>query len=238
MKKISSRLASVVAAVVAALVVLGASACSSGGSQPTPSSTPVPSIQLPKGSLGAADFGKGYLAVGTGTTIVDVYLDPMCPYCGEFEKANGARLHTMADAGDITLRLHPLAFLDQLSNGSHYSTRASAALVCQATLNPKLTLDYLAKLYEDQPAENSSGRTDTQLVALATGLGGASIADCVKKGTYQAWVQVWTQRALSGPIPGADIPAIKGTPTVLVDGHSYTGDLTDTGSLTDFIAKN
>lgn len=50
----------------------------------------------------------------------------MCPYCGQFENTNAAQLSTLADAGTITVRLHPLSFLDGLSVNTEYSTRENA----------------------------------------------------------------------------------------------------------------
>ncbi len=199
----------------------------------TPSEAPADSSS-PTGQVGAADFDAGYLAVGTGPKTVDVYFDPMCPYCKQFEDANGAQLSAAVDANAITLRLHALTFLDPASQGTDYSSRASAALTCQATLRPESTLDYLAALYTHQPAENSPGFTDDELVALQ----GADIdfTDCVASGRYLAWSQENTKTALNGPIPDAEIYSIQGTPTVLVDGAQYLGAIDDPQEFAAFVA--
>ena len=185
------------------------------------------------GQTGAAYLDDGYLMVGTGATLVDLYIDPMCPYCGQFDIANGDTLAAMVDDGTITLRLHSLTFLDQASLGTEYSTRASAALTCEAAINPESTLDYLAALFLNQPAEGTTGLSDDELVALSSG--SESIADCVASEQYQGWSQRNTDTALSGPIPGADISSIQGTPTVLVNGSQYSGPIDDPQALADFI---
>ena len=185
------------------------------------------------GRTGAAFLDDGYLLVGTGATVVDLYIDPMCPYCGQFDIANGDTLAALVDDGTITLRLHALTFLDQASQGTEYSTRASAALTCEAAVNPESTLDYLAALFLNQPTEGTTGRSDDELVALSNG--SASIAECVASERYQDWSQQNTDAALSGPIPGADISSIQGTPTVLVDGSQYSGPIDDPQALLDFI---
>ncbi|WEO75692.1 DUF4190 domain-containing protein [Cryobacterium sp. SO2] len=191
------------------------------------------SVIAGSGQVGAAHLDDGYLEVGKGSILVDLYVDPMCPYCGQFEIANGDTLAALVDTDSITLRLHSLTFLDQASQGTAYSSRASAALTCEAAINPDSTLDYLAALYANQPAEGTSGLTDDELVALSSG--DDSIADCVTDGEYVAWSQQNTDDALTGPIEGADISSIQGTPTVLVDGSQYLGPIDDPQALTEFI---
>ncbi len=208
-------------------------------SAPPSSSAPIapseePSLEVPTGRLGAAYFDEGYLSVGNGATIVDVYLDPMCPYCRQFEETNGDQLARLVDKDTITLRLHPLTFLDPVSQGTNYSSRASAALTCQAALNPDAMLDYLAGLYAIQPGENTEGLGDDELVSLS--YGGTSIADCVAGGGYQLWAQLNTENALNGPIPDSEIAFIEGTPTVLVNGALYAGSLTDATEFAAFLA--
>jgi protein-disulfide isomerase len=200
----------------------------SGGSGNTSSAAVVAS-----GQVGAANLDDGYLEVGAGRTVVDLYIDPMCPFCGEFDTANGDTLAALVADDSITLRVHPLTFLDSASAGSAYSSRASAALTCEAAINPASTLDYLAAMFAKQPAEGTTGLSDDALVALSTGAD--SIADCVDSGEYLTWAQQNTENALTGPIEGAEIPSIPGTPTVHVDGSQYTGPIDDPQALTRFI---
>ncbi|WP_297371857.1 DUF4190 domain-containing protein [Cryobacterium sp.] len=199
----------------------------------TSSSSSSPSV-ITAGQVGAAHLDEGYLEVGAGSVVVDLYIDPMCPFCGQFDTANGDALAALVDDDSITLRLHPLTFLDSASQGSEYSSRASAALTCEAALNPGSTLDYLAAMFANQPAEGTAGLTDDQLVDLSSGK--ESIADCVAGGEYQAWVQWNTDNAVNGPIEDAEITSIQGTPTVLVNGRQYTGAIDDPTALTEFIS--
>ncbi|MBG6214876.1 MULTISPECIES: thioredoxin domain-containing protein [unclassified Cryobacterium] len=197
-------------------------------------SAPESAAPLPTGVLGAANFDAGYLEFGTGAVIVDEYVDPMCPFCAQFEKANGELLAAGVESGVITLRVHSLTFLDRLSQGTNYSSRASSALTCQATLNPDQTLEFLSALFGNQPLEETAGLSNGELADLSTGA--VSIAGCVEAGAYQGWSQQNTEAALTGPIDGAEIPAVSGTPTVLVDGTLYTGSLTDTAEFSAFVA--
>ncbi|TFC04339.1 DUF4190 domain-containing protein [Cryobacterium adonitolivorans] len=204
-----------------------------GATSSVTSSESATSSEEATGQTGAAYFDDGFLMVGTGVTVVDLYIDPMCPYCGQFDIANGDTLAALVDDGTITLRLHSLTFLDQASQGTEYSTRASAALTCEAAINPESTLDYLAALFANQPAEGTTGLSDDELTALSGGSG--SIADCVTGEQYHAWSQQNTDDALTGPIPGAELSSIQGTPTVLIDGSQYSGPIDDPQALTDAI---
>lgn len=222
------------AAVLAALAVsvtLGAAACSS-----TPQAAPSSSAASFTGAKGAADFSAGYLRFGNGKTDVATYIDPMCPYCGEFENANGRELATLVNNGGITLRVHPLNFLDRSSQGTDYSTRAANALTCVAVDHPSQALRFLGALYSQQPREGSAGLTDAQLTTMAENSGAPGMGECIDKRTYAPWIDELTNTALNGPIKGADITKIQGTPTVLVNGRSYQGDITDTAALRKFIS--
>ncbi len=226
-------------AIGAFLLAVGSATSTSGTSTPSSSaspesSTPESIAPLPSGALGAANFDGGYLEFGTGAVIVDEYIDPMCPFCAEFEKANGESLVAGVESGVITLRVHSLTFLDRYSQGTNYSSRASAALTCQATLNPDQTLELLSALFANQPPEETAGLSNRELADLAPGPVG--IFDCVEAGEYEGWSQQNTEAALTGPIDRAEIPAVSGTPTILVNGVLYTGSLTDTVEFSAFVA--
>jgi protein-disulfide isomerase len=230
-RTLGRRIAAVLLAAAVGAILAG---CASASSAPAPDTHA--SASVPTGVTGAADFDKGALVTGDGKTVVDTYIDPMCPYCGEFERANGRALGEKVNDGSITLRVHPLNFLDPNSQGTNYSSRAGSALTCVAAADPKATLTYLAALYANQPEEGSSGLNDAKLKSLAHGVGASSADSCIASHRYVSWLTQNTKDALNGPIPGADIKTIKGTPTVLVNGHSYTGKITDTKALLSFIA--
>jgi len=237
----SRRFSTLVAAMaITTFVTLGVAGCApetgAGGSASGTSTTSPPPI--PTGTLGAAFFDEGYLKVGTGATVVDLYFDPMCPICGVFDKTNGAFLTKQVDTGAITLRLHPMNFLNRFSQGTDYSSRAGSALTCVAATDESKTLAYFAALYAEQPKENSSGLTNEKLNEIAVGVGAMSVADCVTNGDYTSWVQKVNDAALAGPIPGSELKAVEGTPTTLVNGKVFTGDLTDAAAFEAFVAKN
>ena len=162
----------------------------------------------------AVDSGTAF-AVGTGPVTVDLYEDFMCPICHEFETASGATLQQLVAQNKVTLRYHPVAILNESSNGTDYSTRAAGAAAAAAMSGAFLA--YHDVLYANQPAEGSDGLTDAKLVQLgaSVGLTGPGFADAVRGRTYDAWAgQVTETFARRG---------YTGTPTVVVGGRQVTG---------------
>ncbi len=228
------RIAAVVALAVG--VAVAAAGCSLlGGASNVPVATDAP----PKGTDGAVDFDGGFLTVGAGEKKVDIWFDAMCPVCGAFEKANGTTLANAVDDGSVTLRLHPLTFLDAVSNGTGYSTRAAAALTCVAVTDKNAILPFYQALFTDQPEENSDGLTDKELAKRASDAGAGDISACLAdSGPYKAWAQRNTADSQKGPIEvdGKKVlDVIKGTPTVLVNGRQYPGGVGDKKAFTAFL---
>jgi protein-disulfide isomerase len=155
---------------------------------------------------------------------VDVYQDYICPYCGEFDRANAADLTALADSGQAVIRLHPMNFLDDSSQGTKYSTRAANALVTVAKAEPAKMLAFNTALYADQPAENTSGLTDAQIAerAKAAGVSAATIATFTQLANAD-FVNNTTQTAFAD--------GVTGTPTILVNGVKFSGNIYTAGPL-------
>lgn len=213
-------------AAIALCCALSGCAANAANHEPSPQQSSVaPGGQAEKiktGTSGAAHFDHDYIEIGHGATIVDFYFDPMCPYCRLFEEQNLPLLTDEVARGSVTLRLHPVAMLNRLSNGSNYSTRASAALVDVAANGPAKVLPFLEALYANQPAEGSNGLSDKELQDMkrSVGLRGrATPAD------IRAWVDARTNEALTGPVDTtAELKTIQQVPTVIVNGHVFSGD--------------
>jgi protein-disulfide isomerase len=154
-----------------------------------------------------------------------VYLDYMCPFCGQFDTANAEQLETWVSQGDVDLEIHPLGFLDSASLGTRYSTRSANAFACVANHQPDAALDVNTALFAQQPAENTSGLTDAELVSLVEGAGVDDPAAAA------------TERALNDPLPNSDESKVTGTPTVLVNGRKYGGSLTDPTVFAQFVSE-
>lgn len=201
-------LAASLAVILFAGIWLGVSAFQSRSSQPTAS--------------------EGSWTVGVGSAgapvRVDVYQDFMCPYCGQFEQVNGPVLARLVDQGMVRLEIHPISFLDQLSEGTEYSTRSANAFVTAAQADPGTVLDFNSALFANQPAEGSPGLTDEQLadVALSAGID-PTVVDTFTEMAYEDWVEDGTEQAFAD--------GVTGTPTILVDGEQFSGDILTAGPL-------
>jgi len=175
---------------------------------------------------------------------VAVYLDFQCPYCAEFEKANGPVLARLIEQGGVTVVYHPLAFLDRYSKNTLYSTRAANAAAVVAHGAGDRLLPFLSALYAHQPPENSPGLTDAQIVDAAREAGvsdavsatfantvsgtfqdGAGNAHAGTWRTYAPWVYMLTAQAQK------DLGRGFGTPLVMINGQQFTGDLYTAGDL-------
>ncbi|MCH6471598.1 DsbA family protein [Sinomonas terrae] len=163
-------------------------------------------------SQGQQANAKGVEAAPKGQPAkVVVYVDFICPVCGNFEKTYGDKLTQLRNSGQITLEYRPIAFLDQNST-TNYSSRAASAAACVANQYPDKYADFFSQLYAQQPAEGSAGLSDQQLKDIASKLG-ANISQCVDSKTYRPWVKYTTALAASF--------GVTGTPTAFVDGKQW-----------------
>jgi len=187
---------------------------------------------------GSSDDGIVLGDGGDDAIRVVTYIDYFCPFCGQFESTNAKQLSEWVESGEVVLEVHPVSILDRASLGTQYSTRAANAAACVADTAPDRFEAFSALLFENQPAENTEGVSDADLVDLADQAGaleGTGVGDCIDTGQFTDWVTQATDRALSGPLPDSDVEKLAGTPTVIVDGSQYTGSLTDAQEFADFV---
>jgi protein-disulfide isomerase len=153
------------------------------------------------------------IQLGSGPVEVDLYIDYMCPACNQFESTYAADIQSWLDEGSVTVNYHPLAILDRLSQGTEYSSRSAAAAVCAADVGEQEFLDYTLALYANQPAENTRGLTDDQLVEIGLDANlGSDWSSCVEDETYRGWVQ-------EGNASATGEQGVTATPTAKVNGE-------------------
>lgn len=182
-------------------------------------------------------------AAHTKTVNIVTYVDYQCPYCDQFETTNNSQISTWVKSGVATVELHPISFLDANSLGNKYSTRAANAVACVANFDPAQVAAVNTAFFANQPAEQTNGKTDSQLLATMKTAGASSeaLTSCVKKETFSGWVAAATAQLKVGSTTKvfqgvATTPIVfPGTPTVFVNGKQYKGSLTDPAVFAAFV---
>lgn len=163
--------------------------------------------------------GSARLGLPDARATIDVFEDPMCPYCAELENTHGQELAQKIDEGAVAVRYHTLDFLNRLSASGDYSSRAAGALMCVADSGNAIAFSsFHSALFApaNQPAENGkSDHSNADLAQMAKDAGvdeptATCISDGAKVAQATAAAQVGSQ-ALAAT--GA-----RGTPTVVKDG--------------------
>lgn len=233
-----------VAVAGAAVLSLALSACgSSGDSSPSasssksPAASALPSVDpatvptAPPNPATDANLKKlPNVLSSDGTTIVvgdpkaknrlQVYEDPRCPFCKQFELANGAQLAKSAAEGKIRIEYTLASFLDKNLGGGG-SKRAVNAL--RAALSEKKFPQYHAAIYENQPADEQEDKfTNAFLVQLGTtipGLSGAAFDKAVTTDRYASFVAA-SEKAF-------ETSGANSTPTVKLNGKQIDPNKTN-----------
>lgn len=172
-----------------------------------------------------------YLALGapedSGKPVLEVHLDFMCPYCGQFEEINGDDLATMVANEEATVHIVPRRFLDTASTTGDYSSRAANAMVCVWEDDPANVIPFQQLMFANQPAEGSAGLTDEQILGYAQEAGASGeVESCMSEETYVPWV-----RQVADPY-GEENGG--GTPYVEIDGTVFE-DWTTPGALREAV---
>jgi protein-disulfide isomerase len=178
----------------------------------------------------------------TGTVAsIRVYLDYLCPFCGQFEKTNGDQIKKWVDSGAATVEIHPISLLTSKSAGTQYSLRAANAAACVANYAPEDFYAVNQELFKNQPEEGSAGLDDKQIKKLVKSAGVTTdvskINSCIDGTDFKSWALDATDRALTGPLPNTNVPSVTGTPTVLVNGKQYQGSLDDPKEFASFVLQ-
>ena len=140
--------------------------------------------------------------------VLDVWEDPQCPICKNFEDANGDYIESLVRDNKATVRFHVLSFLGD------ESVRAANASFCAA--DEGQYLDFHHALYAVQsPLENSGFLSNEKLVAIGKTIGISSkkFSDCVTKGSKIALVKA--------NYDSMEKFGVKGTPTVFINGKLW-----------------
>lgn len=172
---------------------------------------------------------------------IQVFIDYLCPFCKQFEDTNSEQIASLMESGAVTYEVHPISFLDRVSLGSRYSSRAANAAACVADKSPDSFWAFNEAMFANQPAEQTAGLSNDELVELVLGVEGISarddIEECIRDEDFKNWVTEITAYASNFGVPGTDVTAIQGTPTVLVNGVQYEGPVDDPAAFAAFVAQ-
>lgn len=151
--------------------------------------------------------------------LVDIYEDFQCPICNDLEQSGLTKdFDAKVKATTIKVNYHVMSFLDASSNGNKYSSRAANAGYCAADQSPDAFEKFHDILYgknadgqNNQPAENSNGRPDSQLIEWGkqAGITSADFSTCVTSNEHKDLV--------AGVTDAASKKGVNGTPTVFVN---------------------
>ena len=172
------------------------------------------------------------------TANIVVYVDYMCPFCKAFEQTNAETIGTWVSQGLATVEYHPIAILDNLSQGSKYSSRAASAMACVAAYQPNSFFQANAALFSNQPPESTSGLTNEEIASVVAqaGVTDVDVVKCITDERYVRWVADATERTKSA-VPNSSLERIGSTPTVLVNGQQYTGNPDDAAAFQAFVSE-
>lgn len=174
-----------------------------------------PEAELPLNQPTSISADAPYLSVGNnenGGPTVDVVLDFMCPFCGQFEQINGEDLKALSANGDAKINFYLRTFLSEAGSTNQYSARAASAAVCTYEESPELFFNFQQALFLNQPQEGGPGLSDAEMVKLAADAGASSqTQDCISQRTYQRFATEVLEPA------GAQLAT--STPAIFINGE-------------------
>jgi protein-disulfide isomerase len=194
----------VIALVVVAVVVISLN----NGGDPEPGQTP---------SASNIESETGAILVGDGANRLDTYIDFMCPICSRFEQEFGPAIDALVADGEVTHGIHPIAILDNRSQGTEFSTRAANAMYCVAVADAAASVPFMNAMFARQPAEGTPGLSNGQILEIAASVGVEGIDACVEDGVYADYVTAMTEETPVQPGAGGI-----GTPTIAVNGEAIS----------------
>lgn len=155
-----------------------------------------------------ADNGSAIVFNSGLTKIIDIWEDPQCPVCKDFEDSFGDYIDSLIRDKKATVRFHVLSFLGD------ESVRAANASFCAA--DEGQYLDFHHALYAVQsPLENSGFWSNEKLIAIGAKIGIKSekFTKCVSDGEKVDLVKAnYDSMSKFG---------VQGTPTVFINGRLW-----------------
>ncbi len=185
-----------------------------------------PSVADDQGGLTVSANGIGSRKKVADAPTLEIFMDPMCPWCGKVGRVIDPQLQRMIGAGQINVTYNFLNFLDSASS-DQYSSRVDNALAMVAQEDPDHLPAFAAAIFaaDFQPDESSyQAVSDARLADQAVGVGvPRSLADRFAQGTYRPWVDKVNAYAITRK-DAKDAKGEFSTPTIMINGKVW--DLT------------
>ena len=170
-----------------------------------------PAVASENDGFGVGQSGVVGVDLDPSHARLDIYLDFMCPICGQFEEFRGAEVDALREAGTVDVYYHPISILDAYSSGTSYSTRAASAAALIAEEAPDKFMAFNKAMFVGQPAENSTGLTDEEIQAIATSAGVPDdVVAKIPNLAYTSWARSATEQS--------SVDGVQGTPSLAVNG--------------------
>ncbi|WP_353946627.1 thioredoxin domain-containing protein [Streptomyces sp. HUAS MG91] len=216
------------AILTASAVVLGAglvlSGCASGDSGARGGGTPAVREVSDAADLSGASARVDGATIVVGRAdaphTVQVYEDPRCPYCKEFEQGGARALAAPVREGRVKVEYTIASFLDARLGGSG-SVNAANAL--RSSVDAGKFSAFHAAVFANQPEdERQDVYSAAYLLRIADkvdGLRGPAFDSAVENGRYASWV--------AEAMKSFRDDGVQGTPTVRIDGEKAGGSEAD-----------
>lgn len=202
--------------------------------------SPKPSHADDKGGILVSADGYGKKVEGAPT--VSIYMDFICPGCGNLNRKLDPTLVALMEARQLNIDLHFMSFMDSQSTDDYSSRAANAALqIAQNDDDPKHLLDFLSRMFDEdfQPEEGKTAYvpvSDEQIAEQAKAAGVSDeVAGKLVTRQWDTWLgainsytplrsELWNQ---TGYFKGS-----MSTPTVQINGTFWDTNVLSTVDMT------
>lgn len=159
--------------------------------------------------------------------VVDLYVDPMCPFSGTMVREQGDEIGRRIEDGMLRVNLRFVDFLDKYSATKTYDIRAiyAAIVVADQSRSSEVTWSFVQQIFSAEHQPEEQGPTDldnNQLAELANRVGAPQPAqDLIRLGLpigYDAHAIATNNLAVLREFPEP------GVPLVVINGGSVDGE--------------
>jgi protein-disulfide isomerase len=180
--------------------------------------------------------GGDVIAIGDphALGVLDVYVDPMCPFSGQMVREQGDEIGRRIENGTLRVNLRFVNFLDKYSASKTYDIRAiyAAFVVADQSRSSDIAWHFVQQIFSAEHQPEEQGPTDldnNQLAELANQIGAPPPAqDLIRLGRpigYDAHAIAANNLAVLRQFPEP------GVPTVVINGAPVDGNTDWLGQL-------